>query len=102
MIDQLTIQKQELGRDIRFVVSHPDFPGESGELDLKYSGQHKYAATHTGVPPAMGGKGVGSALFRAMVEDAREQGYKVLPVCPFIVAKYKKTPEARDTMATRG
>ena len=100
-MDALTIEKQTHGKDIRFAGTHPDFPGLEAELDLKYSGEDVYSATHTGVPREMEGKGVGSRLFKAMVQDARAEGYKVLPVCPFIVAKYKRKPDTQDTMARR-
>ena len=98
IVDELNIEKQERGKDIRLAATHPDFPGLEAELDLKWSGDGQYSATHTGVPREMEGKGVGSKLFAAMVEDARAEGYKVIPVCPFIVAKYKRKPETRDTM----
>ena len=106
VMDALKIEKQiksnpSGGTDIRFAATHPEFPGLEAELDLKGAGPDAYAATHTGVPRAMEGKGVGSALFRAMVEDARTEGYKVIPVCPFIVAKYKRKPDTQDTMASR-
>ena len=101
IVDSLTIEKQQKGRDIRFAATHEDFPGLEAELDLKFSGEGMYSATHTGVPREMEGKGVGSKLFQAMVEDARAEGYKVLPVCPFIVAKYKRKPDTQDTMARR-
>ena len=100
-MDALTIEKQQRGKDIRFAGTHDEFPGLEAELDLKFSGEGVYSATHTGVPREMEGKGVGSKLFQAMVEDARAEGYKVLPVCPFIVAKYKRKPDTQDTMARR-
>ena len=40
--------------------------------------------THTEVDDAMEGRGVGSALARAVLDDAREQGVAVLPLCPFV------------------
>ena len=101
MTDDLTIEKHVNGPDIRFTATHPDFEGMEAELDLKGAGPDEYAATHTGVPRAMEGKGVGSALYRAMVADAREQGYRVIPVCPFIVAKAKRDRTAGDIFKAR-
>ncbi|MBY8850881.1 MULTISPECIES: GNAT family N-acetyltransferase [Saccharothrix] len=40
--------------------------------------------THTEVFPAFEGRGVGSALARAGLDQAREWGLPVLPLCPFI------------------
>ena len=40
--------------------------------------------THTEVPKAFEGQGVGSALARTGLDYAKSHGYKVLPLCPFI------------------
>jgi hypothetical protein len=42
--------------------------------------------THTEVDPSFEGQGVGSALIRWALEDARSSGYAVLPSCPFVRA----------------
>lgn len=40
--------------------------------------------THTEVDPAFEGRGIGSALVRAALDDARSRGLSVLPMCPFV------------------
>ncbi len=50
-------------------------------------------AEHTLVPPAIGGRGVAAVLVDALIEDAREQGFKVDPVCSYVAAKFDKNPE---------
>lgn len=40
--------------------------------------------THTEVPEAMEGHGVGSALVRQALDDCRDRGLKVQPQCPFV------------------
>ena len=42
--------------------------------------------THTLVPTALRNRGIGSALARAALDKAREQGWRVVPRCPFIAA----------------
>lgn len=42
------------------------------------------AYTHTKVEPAFEGKGAGSALVRAAMDDARAKNRTVVPVCPFV------------------
>lgn len=42
--------------------------------------------THTEVPEAMEGQGVGSRLVKAALDDAKAQGMKVIPMCPFVAA----------------
>ncbi len=43
--------------------------------------------THTEVDERFEGRGVGSRLARAALDDVREQGKRVRPLCPFI-ARY--------------
>jgi len=40
--------------------------------------------THTEVDPQFEGRGVGSALARAAMDDARAKGRTVVPICPFL------------------
>jgi hypothetical protein len=42
------------------------------------------------VPAALNGRGIGSALVRGELELARTQGWKVVPVCPFVKAYMAK------------
>jgi predicted GNAT family acetyltransferase len=42
--------------------------------------------THTEVDDATEGQGVGSALAKAALEDARDRGLRVVPRCRFIAA----------------
>ncbi len=48
---------------------------------------------HTEVPEALEGRGVGSALARSALEDARTRALTVVPVCPFVSAYIRKHPE---------
>ena len=41
---------------------------------------------HTEVPKELGGRGIGSALVKGVLELARAQGLKVVPRCPFVRA----------------
>lgn len=71
------------------------------EAELTYSklgDSGNVIADHTGVPEELGGRGVGSALVRALVEDARSGGFKIMPLCPFVKALYRKHPEWSDVM----
>ena len=52
--------------------------------------------THTGVPPELEGRGLGSLLVRAGLDYARAQGLKVVPLCPFVGAYLRRHPEYQD------
>ena len=53
---------------------------------------------HTEVPEALGGHGIGSRLVRAVLEDVRARGLKVVPRCPFVTAWMGKHPEFNDLL----
>ena len=52
--------------------------------------------THTEVMEAYEGKGVGSALARHVLDEARASGLQVIPVCQFIAGWIRKHPEYID------
>jgi predicted GNAT family acetyltransferase len=58
----------------------------------------KIMFTHTEVPPAHEGKGVGTALIRFALASARTRGLKVIPICPFFAAYIKKHAEEQDLL----
>lgn len=60
------------------------------------------AFTHTTVPRALEGRGVGSALVATALASARERGLKVVPLCSFVAAYMKRHPETADLLAARG
>lgn len=53
----------------------------------------KLILTHTEVPKALEGKGIGSKLIDHVLEDAKKLGLKVIPLCPFIASYIKRHPE---------
>ena len=65
------------------------------EYNLLHS---KIVFTHTGVPQAHEGQGIGSALIRFALASARERGLQVIPICPFFAAYMKKHAEEQDLL----
>jgi len=55
--------------------------------------------THTEVPDALAGRGIGSKLVRAALDDARARGLEVVPACPFVKHYMDKHPEVQDLLA---
>ena len=55
--------------------------------------------THTGVPDALGGRGIGKTLIGAALEDVRQRGLKVVPACPFVKHYIDTHPETADLLA---
>ena len=54
---------------------------------------------HTGVPPAVGGRGVAGALVQAAIDAARAEGWKVRPACTYAAAWLARHPAYQDLLA---
>jgi predicted GNAT family acetyltransferase len=52
--------------------------------------------THTEVPTALRGRGIGSVLVKGALELARAQSLRVVSRCPFVSAYLGKHPEYND------
>lgn len=55
--------------------------------------------THTEVPRALEGKGVGSALVRAGLAYAQAQEMQVVPLCPYVAGFMARHPAWQDLLA---
>jgi predicted GNAT family acetyltransferase len=54
-------------------------------------------AEHTLVPPPIGNKGIAARLVEEMVADARREGFKIVPLCSYVVAAFRRHPDWADT-----
>ncbi len=54
------------------------------------------ALVHTEVDEAYEGQGIGSALARAALDEAREQSTRVVVICPFVERWLTRHPEYGD------
>ena len=52
--------------------------------------------THTEIADEFEGRGLGSRLIRAALDETRAAGHQVLPHCPFVRAFMDKHPEYAD------
>jgi predicted GNAT family acetyltransferase len=79
---------------------HAHLPGEAaiGRLTWVQRGAIR-AAEHTLVPPEIGGQGVAARLVEALIADARDLGFKIDPVCPYVAAQFKRHPAWDDLRA---
>lgn len=51
--------------------------------------------THTQVPAALEGKGVGSQLVEKALKDIERQELRLVPLCPFVAGYIQKHPDWR-------
>jgi predicted GNAT family acetyltransferase len=54
--------------------------------------------THTGVPDAIGGRGIAGELVQAAFEYARVQGLHVRPACSYAAAWVERHPEFNQVL----
>ena len=54
--------------------------------------------THTEVPPALGGRGVGSQLAKGALDDVRARGLRVVARCEFLGGYIAKHAEYGDLL----
>ncbi|MBU1286891.1 MAG: N-acetyltransferase [Alphaproteobacteria bacterium] len=73
--------------------------GHEAEMTFSKAGTSRIIIDHTAVPKALAGQGVGVALVKRGVEDARKNGVKIIPLCPYAKAQIEKHPEWQDVLA---
>ncbi|MEO1642328.1 MAG: GNAT family N-acetyltransferase [Pseudomonadota bacterium] len=73
--------------------------GNEAEMTYSRAGKSRIIIDHTGVPKELGGLGVGKALVFRAVGDARKEGFKIIPLCPFAKAQIEKNKDWQDVLA---
>jgi len=68
---------------------------QTAELDYRLSGD-TIIFTHTGVPSALEGRGIGSLLVKAGLEYAKGNGLKVQTLCWFVDKYLQRHVEYQD------
>lgn len=80
----------------RYSVRAPD--GSEAEMTYSKLGDDAIIIDHTLVPDAFRGQGMGLKLVQRGVDDARAAGKKIIPLCPFAAAQFKRHPEWADVL----
>ena len=75
-----------------------DFPGGQAFAIYRSDGD-RIVVTHTEVPPAFNGRGLGSQLAEGIFRIARASGRRVVPRCSFVAAWAHRHPDYRDVLA---
>jgi predicted GNAT family acetyltransferase len=74
--------------------------GVEGEAELTFSRTSPtlIIADHTFAPDSMRGMGAARALVDRLIADARAEGFKIIPLCPYVKSQYQRHPEWSDVM----
>lgn len=92
----MDIKSTENGSKGRYVLS---LDGYEGEMTYSRASPELIILDHTGVADELRGRGVGQALAQHVVTEARNGGWKVIPLCPFFKAQVARHPEWSDVIA---
>lgn len=72
--------------------------GHEAEMTYSRASPTLIIIDHTAVPDALRGRGVGQALVLHAVEQARRDGFKILPLCPFAKAQFERHADWADVL----
>src|SRR5687767_12947240 len=73
--------------------------GHLAEMTFSRAGATMLIIDHTDVPDALRGRSVGDRLVARAVADARAEGKKIIPLCPFAASRFRKHPEYADVLS---
>ena len=93
---EFDIAREVEGSKGRYVIRKD---GAEAELTYSIASPALVIADHTGVPDSFRGSGAGAALVARIVADARAEGFRIMPLCPFVNAQRKRHPEWADAFA---
>ncbi|AJD89782.1 GNAT family acetyltransferase [Jeotgalibacillus malaysiensis] len=71
---------------------------EAGEATFSRAGDNILIIDHTSVKDDYRGQGVAAKLVSHIVEKARENNQKIMPLCPFAKGEFDKHEEYQDVL----
>lgn len=97
-MDEITITREMDARRGRYVAKIASAVSEA-ELTFRREQPDVLVAEHTGTPVALRGRGIATRLVERMVADARREGFRIRPRCPFVIALFSQHPDWSDVHA---
>ena len=88
-IDGVRLQLDEKGHGAFHIMDENE---QVGEMVVSVSGK-KLTVYHTEVMPKAEGKGFAKKMLNAMVGYARKNDLRVIALCPYVHAQFKRHPE---------
>jgi uncharacterized protein len=67
-----------------------------GEMTFTWAGKDKIIIDHTEVGEELKGKGAGKQMLMALVEKARAEGFKIMPLYPFAHSVFRRDASIKD------
>lgn len=70
----------------------------AGLMTYSIAGEALIIIDHTEVEPDFNGKGVGQQMLHKIIDMAREKNIKIIPLCPFAAAMFKRSDDIKDVL----
>jgi predicted GNAT family acetyltransferase len=88
-MDEVQLKLNEKGHGAFYIM------GETGLLGEMIISVNKDNLTvfHTEVAPAAEGKGLAKKMLQTMVDYARKNNLKVIPICPYVHGQFRRHPQ---------
>lgn len=96
-MSEITITREDDGQQGRYVGRIAGIDDEA-ELTFTHRGAELISADHIGAPESMKDTGAAAALVERLIADARTERFRIIPYCPYVRARYLKSPEWQDVM----
>jgi predicted GNAT family acetyltransferase len=90
MADEIVVQREEIDGSGRYVVYLPG--GAEAEMTYHRPRAGTIAIDHTGVPPEFRNLGLALKLVEAGIADAQREGTKIVPLCSYVAAQFRRHP----------
>ena len=94
---QYTVEREDSPTGGRYVVRLD--AGAEAEMTYRTAANGTMVIDHTGVPREFEGRGIAARLVNAAISDARTEGFKITPLCSYVVAQFRRHPEWADLRA---
>lgn len=91
-----TIEREESDSRGRYKIA---LQGAEAELTYSRAGDSRIIIDHTSAPDVLRGMGLGVALVQRAVDDARREGRRIIPLCPYAKSQIDKHTEWQDVLA---
>jgi len=89
------VEREDAGAKGRY---HILVDGHEAEMTYSRANRSLIIIDHTHVPDALRGRRVGEKMVRQAVDDARAEGFAIIPLCPFAKAQMDRNPELQDVL----
>ncbi|MBT1688061.1 GNAT family N-acetyltransferase [Dawidia soli] len=88
-MNDITLKLNDAGRGAFLIEENSE---RLGEMEIGITGGN-LVVYHTEVSDKLKGQGAGGKLLAAMAAHARLHNLKVIPLCPYVLAQFKRHPE---------